>query len=78
MLQTPNGMVKLRCLTIKVRYNPGYYVTDLSDDQYATYLDELVFQVYKNAWGNVNIELAKKKLWKLDRFDLSQPALIRT
>jgi hypothetical protein len=65
------GIQKIRCLTVKVRYEPAYTV---SEGMELKWLDEIVVQAYKRLNGKVEVDVAKIKG---TAFDYSQgfPAL---
>lgn len=61
VFQDASGIQKVRCLTIKIRYNIPYLLTDPMPPNQMSFLSEIVIQVYKQTTGGLVIETAKTK-----------------
>jgi hypothetical protein len=60
--QTMGGQVhKIRCLTIKIRYEFPYFLLDAMPQNQMSCLSEIVVQVYRKTDGNLTTETAKVK-----------------
>lgn|ERR1041385_2565077 len=69
--QDTSGQIhKIRCLTIKIRYNPTYDLTDPPPPNHIHGLAEMLFQGFQNHLGQLTIQLVKTKRLTLD---ISQP-----
>jgi hypothetical protein len=69
-----NVIHKIRCLSIKIRYDPTYPITDLPPQNCFHGLRDLVFQVYQKPHENdLCLELAKRTLLVCDEFQFIAP-----
>lgn len=60
--QAPSGHIhKIRCLTIKIRYNEAYLVDERMPPNQMSGLSEIVIQCYKKPTGSLAVETAKIK-----------------
>jgi hypothetical protein len=75
---TQNVIHRIRCLSIKIRYNPTYPITDLPPQNCIHGLLDLVFQVYQKPNQNgLCLELAKRTLLVCDQFQVNAPTTLR-